>query len=68
MKLLVCDICGKQIKGEWYRLLLPYLYAGKVHQRCDEDDADDLCADCANEYYKLVEDFRKSKAGEHNDM
>lgn len=68
MKLLVCDICGKQIKDEVYCLSLPYLYGGKVYQSYDVDDAEDLCADCAYEFYKLTEDFRKSKAGEHNDM
>lgn len=68
MKLFVCDICGKQIKKELYRISLPYLYGGKVHQSYDMDDAEEMCADCANKFYKLVEDFKKSERGEHNDM
>lgn len=61
MKQVLCDICGKPIKGKYTLINLPSKFAGYIMQSRDEDEAFDVCESCALELYNLIEDFRKDK-------
>lgn len=61
MKKIVCDICGNEIKGKYALINFPSKFAGYIMQSRDEDDARDVCQNCASELYELTEKFKKEK-------
>lgn len=68
MTQLICDVCGKIINATYSCINFPSKFSGNIIQSYDEDDASDVCQNCALEYYNLTEKFRKDKRdGENND-
>lgn len=61
MKKVFCDICGNEIKDKYALINLPYKFGGYVKQSRDEDDASDLCLQCALELYSIIDKFKKEK-------
>lgn len=61
MKEIICDICGRRIKGTYSCINLPFMHGGEVMQYYDPDDALDVCRPCALELYDLIEKFKEEK-------
>ena len=61
MKQIVCDICGKVIKGTYSVINLPSMHGGEVIQSIHEETARDFCKPCALELYSMIEKFIKDK-------
>ena len=61
MKEIICDICGRKIKGNYSIINLPYMFGGQIMQSDDIDDAFDVCRPCALELYDLIEKFKEEK-------
>ena len=61
MKQVICDICGKNINGNYTRINFPHMFSGYIIQNHDDYNSADVCPKCAIEYYELTEKFRKDK-------
>ena len=61
MKQIICDICGRVIKGNYTAFNPLSMHGGEVIQSHCEETSCDVCKPCALELYNLIVNFIKEK-------
>lgn len=62
MKLFKCDICGKELKPQFYDPIYSALIVKENNSH--EVDSYDMCEECKTEVLHCIEDLKMEKSGE----